>query len=118
MSGRFPLLADEHVPRPLVQALQRRGWTVMRVVDLPALGQGADDEEVFTYAAEHGFVILSSDERALWRPRRYRDLGQPFPGMVCWPQRHRSRMTVGETVDAIEALGSEEDPFAYGYRFL
>jgi hypothetical protein len=119
MAVRFPLLVDEHVPRALVQALQRRGWTVVRVVDLVTeLGEGSDDEQVFTYALEHGYVVLSSDERALWRPKRYREQGHPFPGMLCWPQRHRARMTIGEAVEAIEELAQEDDPFAYGYRFI
>ena len=119
MAGRFPVLVDEHVPRSLVQALQRRGWTVVRVVDLKAdLGQGSDDEEVFTHALEHGYVVLSSDERALWRPKKYREQGQPFRGMLCWPHRHRDHMTIGEAVEALEAMALEDDPFAYGYRFI
>ena len=90
MAGRFPLLLDEHVPRSLEQALHQRGWAVVRVVDLKAkLGPGADDEQVFTYASKHGYVVLSSDERALWRPRLHSEHGDPFPGMLCWPQRHR-----------------------------
>jgi uncharacterized protein DUF5615 len=118
MVGRFPLLVDEHVPWPLVQALQRKGWTVVRVVDLPELGQGSDDEQVFTYALHHGFVVLSSDERALWRPKRYRGLGHSFSGMLCWPQRHRDRMTIGEAVEAVERIAEEEDPFVFGFRFI
>ncbi len=27
-------------------------------------------------------------------------------------------MTIGEAVEVIEALASENDPFAYGYRFV
>jgi hypothetical protein len=118
MAGRFPLLVDEHVPRPLVLALLRRGWIVVRVVDLTALGQGTDDLQVFTYALDYGYVVLSSDERALWRPKRYREQGHPFPGMVCWPQRHRNRMTIGEAIEALEQLAQEDDPFGYGYRFI
>lgn len=119
MAGRFPLLADEHVPRSLVQALQRRGWTVVRVVDLKTdLGQGSDDEQVFTHAVQQGYVVLSSDERALWRPKKYRAQGHPFPGMLCWPQRHRDRMTIGEAVEALERMALEDDPFVYGYRFI
>jgi len=119
MLGHFPLLVDEHVPRSLVQALHGRGWTVVRVVDLKIdLGQGADDEQVFTHASEQGYVVLSSDERALWRPKRYREQGQPFVGMVCWPQRHRDQMTIGEAVEALEQLALEDDPFVYGYRFI
>jgi len=119
MAGRFPLLTDEHVPRSLVQALQRRGWTVVRVVDLETeLGQGSDDEQVFSYAIERGYAVLSSDERALWRPRKYREQGYPFVGMVCWPQRHRDRMTIGEAIEALERMALEDDPFIYGYRFI
>jgi hypothetical protein len=118
MSDRFRLLVDEHVPRSLVKALQARSWTVVRVVDLPELGEGADDEQVFTYALEQGYVVLTSDERALWRPKKYREQNQPFLGMLCWPQRHRNRMTIGEAVEEIERLAQEDDPFAYGYRFI
>jgi hypothetical protein len=27
-------------------------------------------------------------------------------------------MTIGEAVEALELLALEEDPFAYGYRFI
>jgi hypothetical protein len=92
MAGRFPLLLDEHIPQALARALRERGWAVVRVVDLKReLGPGADDEQVFTYASKQGYVVLSSDERALWRPRLHSEHGDPFPGMLCWPQRHRDR---------------------------
>jgi hypothetical protein len=119
MAGRFPLLVDEHVPRSLVQALRQHGWTVVRVVDLkPELGPGADDGQVYSYASRHGYVVLSSDERALWRPQQHREQGDQFPGMLCWPQRHRDRMTIGEAVEAIERIALEDSPFGYGYRFI
>jgi len=119
MAGRFPLLLDEHVPQALAQALRERGWKVVRVVDLkPGLGPGADDEQVFAYASKQGCVVLSSDERALWRPRLHSEHGDPFPGMLCWPQRHRDRMTIGEAVEILERMALEEDPFVYGYRFI
>jgi hypothetical protein len=44
--------------------------------------------------------------------------GDPFPGMLCWPQRHRDRMTIGGAVEVLERMALEEDPFAYGYRFV
>src|SRR5215210_5966985 len=118
MAGRFPLLVDEHIPKPLVKALQQRGWAVVRVVDLAELGEGSADEQVFTYALDCGYVVLSSDERALWRPKRYSEQGHPFAGMACWPQRHRTRMTIGEAVEALERMAQEDDPFTYGYRFI
>jgi hypothetical protein len=119
MVGRFPVLVDEHIPRSLVQALRQRGWTLVRVVDLkPDLGPGADDEQVFSYASRHGYVVLSSDERALWRSQQHREQGDQFPGMLCWPQRHRDRMTIGEAVEAIERITLEDSAFDYGYRFI
>jgi hypothetical protein len=119
MAGPFPLLADEHIPRALVKALLALGWEVVRVVDLVMeLGEGADDDQIFAYAAERGYVVLSSDERALWRPRQSRERGELFPGMLCWPKRHRDRMTIGQAVEALEQIAEEDDPFVYGYRFL
>jgi|SRR6185295_784846 len=119
MAGRFPLLVDEHMPWALVQALLQRGWRVVRVVDLETeIGQGSDDEQVFTYAIQQGYVVLSSDERALWRPRIYREQDLPFLGMLCWPQRHRDRMSIGEALEVLEQMALEEDPFVYGYRFI
>lgn len=118
MAGRFPLLLDEHLPRAFADAVRRLGWTTARVVDVQELGLGADDERVFAYAIEHSLVVVSSDEAALWRPRRYRDEGVWFPGMVCWPQRQRASMTIGEAVEALERMAAEDDPFVYGYRFI
>ena len=119
MAGRFPLLIDEHLSGAFVQALRRRGWIAVRVVDLTSeLGQGADNGEVFAYAAEHGYVVVSSDERALWRPGALRAQGSAFPGMLCWPQRHRDRMTLGDAVEVLEKLALEDDPFASGIRFI
>ena len=119
MAGRFPLLLDEHIPRSLAQALRQRGWAVVRVVDLKAeLGPGSDDEKVFTYASKQGYVVVSSDESALWRPRLHSEHGDPFPGMLCWPHSRRAHMTIGEAVEALERMALEEDPFAYGYRFI
>jgi hypothetical protein len=48
----------------------------------------------------------------------YRAQGHRFTGMVCWPKHHRDRMTIGEAVEALERLALEDEPFAYGYRFI
>ena len=40
MAG-FPVFADNHVRQPIVEALRRRGWKVVRSVD--ALGEGIPD---------------------------------------------------------------------------
>ncbi len=108
MAGRFLLLTDEHIPTALVQALRQEGWDVMRVVDVGELGQGSEDGQIFEWAARNGRVILSSDEKALWRPKKLREEDRPFAGMLCWPQRHHRRMSVGDAVRSIEALAEED----------
>ena len=45
--GRFVILADEHVPYALVEALRKAGWLVHRVEDEPGLGKGELDDKVF-----------------------------------------------------------------------
>jgi hypothetical protein len=44
--------------------------------------------------------------------------GQPFRGYIAWKQKHHERMTVGEFLDAFEALAAEDDPFAYPIRYI
>ena len=59
VGGRFPLLTDIHVHDALVQVLRRKGWTVLRAVDvLPA---NAEDDVLFAYAAEHDRVLVTND---------------------------------------------------------
>jgi PIN like domain len=115
---RFALLTDEHSPKALVKALRAHGWQVVRVEDEPGLGKGASDDFVFRYAAAKGWVWLSRDERATQIPKRWLNEGRSFRGMICWPQRHDRRMTLGDVVRAIEALAAEDDPFATGLRFI
>jgi hypothetical protein len=118
MAVHFPLVTDEHVPNALVSALRNRQWDVVRVLDIPELGKGVDDGAIFEWAASSGRVLLSSDEKALWRPKKWREEGRPFKGMLCWPQRHHWRMSVGDVVRAMEALAEEEDPFLVGVRHV
>jgi hypothetical protein len=44
--GRFRLLTDENIPGPLIDALRRGGWDVVRVIDV--FGERSVDESVFT----------------------------------------------------------------------
>jgi hypothetical protein len=39
MAGRFPLLLDEHVPRPLAHALRECGWVVVHMLAGGVLAQ-------------------------------------------------------------------------------
>jgi len=116
VAGRFPLLTDENVSGPIVAALIRQGWDVLRAVDTH--GERSDDEVLFVYAAKNGRVFVSSDEPARAIAIQWIEQGRSFPGMVCWIQEHQRRMTVGDFLREFEALAKEEDPLALGIRYM
>jgi len=91
VAGRFPLLTDIHVHDALVEALRRKGWDVLRAVDL--LPSNADDEVLFAYAAEHGRVLVTNDRPLEAIAIRWMREGRGFHGLVCWPQKHYRVMT-------------------------
>jgi len=116
--GRFPIVTDEHVPLALVEALRAAGWCVYRVEDLPELGKGTPDGEVFAHAARLGWVWLSRDEAAVVHPASWQREGRPFVGMLIWSQRYHRTMSVGDVVRQLETLAGKEAPFAAGVYFI
>jgi hypothetical protein len=116
--GRFVILTDEHVPYALVEALKKAGWLVHRVEDERELGKSTDDQTVFAYAAERGWVWLSRDEAAVVHPATWQREGRLFKGMLVWSQRYHRLMSIGDVVRQIEALAQEAHPFAAGVRFI
>jgi len=111
VAGRFPLLADEHVSGPLLQALALRRWDVLRAVDI--FGQRTDDHVLFARAAKEGRVFVSNDEPAEAIGIQWLSEGRPFRGVVCWKQEHQRRMSIGDLVAAFEELAAKDDPFHY-----
>jgi len=55
-------LLDEDTSEELSHRLSDRGHNVERVVDIPDLGDGADDADVLEYAEQHDRVIVTHDE--------------------------------------------------------
>jgi hypothetical protein len=55
VAARFAVLADNHVRQPIVEALRRAGWDVVRSVDL--FGERNDDEELLAWAAANDRVF-------------------------------------------------------------
>jgi hypothetical protein len=113
---RFRLLTDEHFPSSVIELLRDEGWVVQRVIDEP--GGETPDSQVFAYAAAHGLVWVSSDERAQRYPREYLAQDRPFVGMLVWTQQSRYRMRPGHFLRQLEALEREENPFAVGLRHI
>jgi hypothetical protein len=111
-------LTDVHVSDELVGALRAKGYVVVRVVDEKALGQRALDATILAFAVERGYVWLTRDERAQQELKRARERGETLPGVICWSQRHRRKMGIGEVVRQIAALEEEHEPFLQGVRYL
>ena len=116
MARRFRLLTDEHFPTSVIELLRKEGWEVQRIIDAP--GKATLDDKVFAYAAENGFLWVTSDERAQRYPRQYLKEGRSFVGMLVWTQPSRYRMRPGDFLRQLEALEAEENPFAYGLRHI
>lgn len=55
------VLCDHHVAPKYVQALDREPWVTVQTVQR-TLARDATDEAIASHAAEHGWVVLTSDD--------------------------------------------------------
>lgn len=111
MAGRFPLYTDADVHGPLIEALIRRGWDVLRAVDHRP--EGTDDPVHFEEAARLGRVLVSNDEDQLLIALEWVAQGRPFAGLVSCRQAHYPRMGVAGFLRSFEDLATRDDPFNY-----
>ncbi len=111
----FPLYTDADVHGPVVDALRRAGWDVMRAID--AFSEGTGDSVHFERAAKEGRVFVPNDRRILRIAHDYLKQARPFR-MVTWPRSHYDRMTGSDFVRAFEALARRGDPFPRSYPII
>ena len=111
MAGRFPLYTDADIAGPVIEALQKAGWDVLRAVD--AHPEATKDPIHFEHAARDGRVLVTNDRRIESLAHNWLEQGKPFRGMICWPQSHYARMTAGDFLEAFEELAHQDDPIAY-----
>jgi hypothetical protein len=116
VAGRFPLYADADIHGPVVEGLRRRGWDVVRAVDLHP--EGADDHVHFERAALEGRVLVSNDLDQLMIAESWLLAGRCFSGLVTWHKVDERRMTVGFRLDVFEALAEEDEPFPSSYPII
>ena len=112
MPGRFALLTDEHIGGSLIKGLRKRGWDIVRAVDV--FGERTDDDVLFAYAAENGRVFVTDDRPCEAVAIRWLREGRSFRGMIRCPQQ--GEMSVGELLEAFEEL-SKGEPFS-GYPIV
>ena len=115
MAGRFPLFTDACVNGHLVEALIRRGWDLVRAIDL--YPERTPDPVVFARAAQEGRVFVSNDGPIEQLALSWLLEGRSFR-MVLWPQDDYRRWTIGQLLQGFEDLAAEEHPFAYPLRRL
>jgi predicted nuclease of predicted toxin-antitoxin system len=115
VAGRFPLLTDENVSGPVIEALRTAGWDVAHARDL--FGENTVDEALFQYAARHGRVLVSTDQDHLEIADRWLREGKSFR-MVWWAQGPYQHVRPQALVHAFEALAHLDEPFPYPVHFL
>jgi hypothetical protein len=111
----FPVFTDNHVRQPIVEALLRLGWKVVRSVD--AFGEGTDDTVLFAYAAKEGLAFVTSDGPIHTIAMEWLATGRAFR-MVFWKHKHHERMSDGDIVRALEELARKPNAFAYPIEYI
>lgn len=109
MAGRFRLYSDADIHGPFVHALKRKGWDLVRAVDLYPEGQ--DDRTHFERAVREGRVFVSNDIDQVRIAQEWILAGRPFPGLITWPKEDERNFTPAEFAEAFEALAREDAPF-------
>ena len=115
MAGRFPVYTDADIHGPVVEALVRRGWDVLRAVD--RFRQGTDDLVHFEEAVRLHRVLVSNDSDMMALAEEWLAGGRLFPGLGWWPRKRYARMSASDILDAFEELARQDDPFE-GYPIV
>jgi hypothetical protein len=116
VAGRFPLFTDIDVDGPLIKGLIRRGWDVVRAVDV--LPGDAIDDVLFGYSVKENRIIVTNDKLIHRIATRWMREGRPFHGMVYWRKVQQKRMSRGQMIEAFEAFARETGPFNYPIRYI
>jgi len=112
---RLPLFTDNHVRQPIVDALNARGWSIVRSIDV--FPERTVDDILFEYAAREGLVFVTSDKQVHAIASAWLSEGKPFR-MVFWSFAHHSRMSDGDFVRLLEELASRPGAFAYSIEYI
>jgi hypothetical protein len=110
VAGRFPLYTDEDVRGPLIKALTKAGWDIVRAID--TFPQRTPDLMHFEQAATLGRVLVTNDEDHEVTADQWYRAERTFPGVIAWRQKVYDQMTYGEIVKAFEELAAKDNPFS------
>jgi hypothetical protein len=93
VAGRFPLYTDADVRGPLIKALRKLGWDIVRAVD--TYPEKTVDPVHFERAVEMGRVLVSHDEGQQLRAVSWHAEGRALPGLITWRQDIYNLMSPG-----------------------
>jgi hypothetical protein len=85
VAGRFPLYTDVDVRGPLIKALIKAGWDIVRAID--TFPQRTRDLIHFEGAAALGRVLVTNDEDYEVTADQWYRAERSFPGLIAWPQK-------------------------------
>jgi hypothetical protein len=109
VAGRFPLYTDADVQGPVVKALRRAGWDLVRAID--EFREKTPDLRHFQRAVALGRVLVTNDDDQRQIARGWHREGRPFPGLVWWPQKQYQKIRPGDVVRLFAELATKERPF-------
>ena len=94
------LLADEHIPKTVVQRLDSYGIEVLHVEDIGM--KGASDPELIKYALENNYSILTRDDD-------FRKLGEENQvGVILQTKRQSKKQTASDVIKLLNSVSVEE----------
>ncbi len=94
------LLADEHIPKTVVQRLDSYGIEVLHVEDIGM--KGASDPELIKYALENDYSILTRDDD-------FRKLGEENQvGVILQTKRQSKKQTASDVIKLLNSVSVEE----------
>ena len=94
------LLADEHIPKTVVQRLESYGIEVLHVEDLGM--KGASDPELIKYALENDYSILTRDDD-------FRKLGEDNQvGVILQTKRQSKKQTTSDVIKLLNSVSVKE----------
>jgi predicted nuclease of predicted toxin-antitoxin system len=110
------LFTDNQIRGPLIKAFRERGRDIVRAVDV--FGQENDDAELFAYAAREGRVFLTCDEGIHAIAHDWLRQGRTDFRMIYCTMQNQQDMTIGELLDAVDAILERPGAFAYRIEYV
>jgi hypothetical protein len=99
---KFLVLTDENISNAVAEQLKKRGVDAERVIDL--LPEGTDDDALLEYAYEHGYSILTHDERIKSHVEQRVSTGKSYCGVIIAPHELQGPSGIGRIVGYLSEL--------------